>query len=107
MKDGDQSPYWAIEIEPLRLDARDTLVQARVFLVGAAKQLALYKSAVAWKSLKSDLIQERMGCQLFQPEWAEADKVVDRLLSNGETVKGQLDASVSPDELKSIGFKML
>ena len=104
---GDQNTYWAIEIEPLRLDARDTLVQARVFLVGEAKQLALYINAVAWKSLKSGFIQRKMGCQLFQPEWADRDNVVDRLLANGETVKGQLDASVSPDELKSIGFRML
>jgi len=65
----------------------------------------LNRTTVVWKSLKADLIEKKMGCQLFQLDWSDLCKAADHALANGETVKGQLDGSVSAEELGSIGFR--
>ena len=98
--------HWSLDFVPVGQIDSDTIVDTRSVLVGDSAQPALYRDQVAWKSLKADLFEKKMGFQLIPMEWHDPEmKGASTALANWETLKGQVDGSVRAAELYSIGFK--
>jgi hypothetical protein len=75
---------WSIDIDVVEQHGSDTIVNAQAVLVGDEehRQRPLYRDEVAWQTLKSDLIRQKMGFQLSPPDWSDPDmKGADRALA--------------------------